>query len=76
MSLLTFFDVAPDPVRSGAALGVALVVIAFVILLVGVAALVFFLWYHKRTRRAQEMIRPEYSSPTTNPVQVNSPNQP
>ena len=75
MSLLIFFDVAPDPVRSGAALGVALVVIAFVILLVGVAGLVFFLWYHKRTRRAQEMIRPEYS-PTTNPVQVNSPNQP
>jgi hypothetical protein len=75
MSLLTFFDVAPDPVRSGAALGVALVVIAFVILLVGAAALVFFLWYHKRSRRVQEMIRPEYS-PTTGPVQANSPNQP
>ena len=75
MSLLIFFDVAPDPVRSGAALGVALVVIAFVILVVGAAALVFFLWYRKRSQRTEEMIRPEYSS-TTGPVQVNSPNQP
>jgi len=69
------FDVAPDPVRSGAALGVVLVVIAFVILLVGMAALVFFLWLRKRGQGAQEMIRPEYS-PATSQVQVNSPNQP
>jgi len=75
MSLLILFDVAPDPVRSGAALGVVLVVIAFVILLVGVAALVFWLWLRKRGQGAQEMIRPEYS-PTARQVQVNSPNQP
>ena len=75
MSLLILFDVAPDPVRSGVALGVVLVVIVFVLLLVGVAALVFFLWLRKRGQGVQEMIRPEYS-PTTSPVQVNSPNQP
>ena len=75
MSLLILFDVAPDPVRSGVALGVVLVVIVFVLLLVGAAALVFFLWLRKRGQGAQEMIRPEYS-PTTSPVQVNSPNQP
>ena len=73
MSLLIFFDVAPDPVRSGVALGAVLLVISFVILLVGLAALVFFLWLRKRGQGAQEMIRPEYS-PTTGPVQVNSPN--
>jgi hypothetical protein len=55
MSLLTFFDVAPDPVRSGAALGVVLVVIAFVLVLVGVAALVFFLWLRKRSMRHLEI---------------------
>ena len=75
MSLLILFDVAPDPVRSGVALGAVLLVISFVILLVGLAALVFFLWLRKRNQGAQEMIRPEYS-PTTSPVQVNSPNQP
>ena len=75
MSLLILFDIAPDPVRSGAALGVVLVVIVFVLLLVGVAALVFFLWLRKRGQGAQEMIRPEYSR-TTSPVQANSPNQP
>ena len=75
MSLLILFDVAPDPVRSGAALGVALVVIVFVLVLVGVAALVFWLWLRKRGQGAQEMIRPEYSQ-TASAVQVNSPNQP
>ena len=75
MSLLILFDVAPDPVRSGVALGVVLLVIVFVLLLVGVAALVFFLWLRKRGQGAQEMSRPEYS-PTSGPVQVNSPNQP
>ena len=75
MSLLILFDVAPDPVRSGVALGVVLVVIVFVLLLVAVAALVFWLWLRKRGQGAQEMICPEYS-PTSGPVQVNSPNQP
>ena len=62
MPLLILLDIAPDPVRSGAALGVALVVIAFVILLVGTAALFFWLWLRKRGKRAQEMIRPEYAA--------------
>ena len=75
MSLLILFDVAPDPVRSGAALGAVLVVIVFVLLLVGVAALVFFLWLRKRGQGAQEMIRPELSQ-AAGPVQVNNPNQP
>ena len=75
MSLLILLDVAPDPVRSGAVLGVVLVVIAFVILLVGVAALVFWLWLRKRAQGAQAMIRPEYAR-TAAPVHVNSPNQP
>ena len=74
MSLLILLDIAPDPVRSGAALGVALVIIVFVIVLVGVAALVLFLWLRKRGQAAQEMIRPEYSQ-TSGPAQ-NSPNQP
>ena len=59
MSLLILFDVAPDPVRSGVALGVVLVVIAFVLLLVGVAALVFFLWLRKRSMRRLEIGIPE-----------------
>jgi len=59
MSLLILFDVAPDPVRSGVALGVVLVVIAFVILLVGAAALVFFLWLRKRSMRRLEIGIPE-----------------
>ena len=75
ISLLILFDIAPDPVRSGAALGVALAVIVFVLLLVGVAALVFWLWLRKRGQRAQEMIRGEYSQ-TSSAVQVNNPNQP
>jgi hypothetical protein len=58
MSLLILFDVAPDPVRSGAALGVALVVIVFVLVLVGVVALVFWLWLRKRSMRHTRMIRP------------------
>jgi len=59
MSVLILFDVAPDPVRTGVALGVVLVVIAFVILLVGAAALVFFLWLRKRSMRHLEIGFPE-----------------
>ena len=59
MFLLSLFDVAPDPVRSGVALGGVLVVIAFVLLLVGVAALVFFLWLRKRSMRHLEIGIPE-----------------
>jgi hypothetical protein len=75
MSLLILFDVAPDPVRGGIALAVVLLVVAFVMLLVRAAALVFILWYRKRSLRMMEMIRPEHA-PATSPVQVNSPNQP
>jgi hypothetical protein len=75
MSLLILFDVAPDPVRGGVALAVVLLVMAFVMLLVGTAALVFLLWYRKRSLRTTEMIRLEHA-PATSPVQVNSPNHP
>ena len=75
MSLLILFDVAPDPVRSGVALAVVLFVIAFVVLLVGAAALVFLLWYRKRSMRHLEMIRTD-DSPALGSAQVNSPNHP
>ena len=58
-------DVAPDPVSMGIVLAVILFVVALVVLLIG--ALVFFLWYRKRSRRSSEMIRPE-SSPTAAPI--------
>ncbi len=76
MTIVAFIDAAPDPVRSGVALGVVLVVIALVILLVGAAALVFFLWIRKRSKRAQEMIRPDDSPNLHLPIQLNNPNQP
>jgi len=75
MTIVAFIDAAPDPVRSGIALAVVLVVIAFVILLVGAAALLFFLWIRKRSKRAHEMIRPDDSA-TVNSIQLNNPNQP
>ena len=74
MTIVGFIDAAPDPVRSGFALGVVLVVIVLVILLAGAAALVFFLWYRKRSKRAHEMIRRDDSA-TVNSIQLN-PNQP
>ena len=75
MTIVGFIDAAPDPVRSGIALGVVLVVIVLVILLAGAAALVFFLWYRKRSMRAHEMIRRDDSA-TVNSIQLNNPNQP
>lgn len=72
MVTLGLLDVAPDPVSMGIVLAAVLFVIALVVLLIG--ALVFFLWYRKRSRRNSEMIRPEGSS-TAAPHQVNSPNQ-
>ena len=66
-------DVAPDPVSIGIVLAVILCVIAVVLLLVG--ALVFFLWYRKRSLRNVEMIRSENPSPASS-RQVNNPNQP
>lgn len=75
MSLMVtpaLLDLAPDPVSTGIAVAVILFVIALVALLAG--ALVFFLWYHKRSLRSVEMIRPESPSTTASP-QVNSPSQ-
>jgi hypothetical protein len=48
--LLSLIDAAPDPVGIGIVAIVALSVIGFVILLLG--ALVFFLWYRKRSMRS------------------------
>lgn len=73
MALLSFTDIAPNPVGIGIAAVVILFVIGFIVLLT--AALVVFLWFRKRRLRGSEMIRPDdYSA--LNPAQVNSPNQP
>lgn len=64
---LILFDVRP-PVGTGLALAVILFVIAFVILFVGLAALIFFLWYRKRKMSVVEMVRPK--------TQPNNPSQP
>jgi hypothetical protein len=73
MVYLRLLDIAPDPVSMGVVLAVILVVCALIVLLLG--ALVFFLWYRKRSLRHIEMIRPD-SPATAEPSQVNSPNQP
>ena len=52
---LIIIDVAPDPVSMGVVLALILFVCAVVLLLLG--ALVFFLWYRKRSLRHKEMIR-------------------
>lgn len=55
--MASLIDVAPDPVSVGA----VLVVVIFVVAAIGVLAgtLVLFLWYRKRSRRHQELIRPK-----------------
>ena len=57
MMMALFIDVAPDPVSIGVVLAVVILVIAAVLVLASVLVLV--LWYRKRSRRHQEMIRPE-----------------
>ncbi|MFN2579160.1 MAG: hypothetical protein ABR607_15915 [Pyrinomonadaceae bacterium] len=52
---MSIVDVAPDPVSIGVVLGVVIFIITAVIVMAG--ALVFFLWFRKRSRRHQEMIR-------------------
>ena len=54
----TLIDIAPDPVTTGVGIAVAVIlfVIAAVVLFAG--ALVFFLWYRKRSLRNREMVRP------------------
>ena len=54
-SLYTFIDVAPDPVGIGIAAVVILFVIGVVILLS--AGLLLFLWLRKRRMRHAEMVR-------------------
>jgi hypothetical protein len=76
MALLSFIDVAPNPVGpagSGILAVVILFVVTFVVLLA--AALIVFLWLRKRGLRGSEMIRPD-THPAVKAVQVNSPNQP
>jgi len=57
MMMPLLIDVAPDPVSIGVVLAIVIFVIAAVLVLAGVLVLV--LWYRKRNRRCQEMIRPE-----------------
>jgi hypothetical protein len=71
MILLSLIDV--DAVSMGIEAIIGLCVMGVVLLLLG--ALVFWLWYRKRSRSAREMIRPD-DSPTLNPNQLNNPNQP
>ena len=71
---LSLIDVAPDPVGIGVVLAVVLLVVGFIVLLL--AALVFFLWYRKRSLRKVEMIRPHVPLTVAEPAQANSSNQP
>ena len=62
---MSILDVAPDPVNVGVVVAVVMFISVAVIELAG--ALVFFLWYRKRSMRAREMIRPEANSPVGSP---------
>ncbi|HEX3085494.1 MAG TPA: hypothetical protein VHP99_13275 [Pyrinomonadaceae bacterium] len=64
MTLYTFIDVAPDPVRGPVGIGIAAVVILFIIGSVFLlsAGLLLFLWLRKRRMRHAEMIRPAGST--------------
>jgi len=74
MAQLILLDDAPDP-GIGAFLGVALLVVGFIVLLA--AGLVLFLWYRKRSMRGLVMIRPEALPVAgTDHVQPSNPNQP
>ena len=73
MSIFVLIDAAPDPVSIGIVLAVLLFIIAAVILMA--VGLILFLWYRKRSLRAQEMIRPD-DSRALHSIQLNNPNQP
>jgi len=72
MSIFVLIDAAP-PVSIGIVLAVLLFIIAAIILMA--VGLILFLWYRKRSRRAQNMIRRDDSA-TVNSNQLNNPNQP
>jgi len=71
---MTLIDVAPDPVTTGVAVAVVVMLVVAAVLAIA-AGLVFFLWYRKRRLRHREMI-PADGSPSFDSVQVNQPNQP
>ena len=71
MSIFVLIDAAPDPVSIGIVLAVLLFVIAVILMAVG---LILFLWYRKRSLRAQDMIRPDDFG--AHSIQLNNPNQP
>jgi hypothetical protein len=72
MTQVIVLDVAPDPMRTGAFLGVILLVIVGFIALLS-AGVVLFLWYRKRSLRSVEMIRPD--ALTAERTQPSNPNQ-
>ncbi len=59
MSIFVLIDAAP-PVSIGIVLAVLLFIIAAIILMA--VGLILFLWYRKRSRRAQNMIRRDDSA--------------
>ena len=71
---MTLIDVAPDPVTTGVAVAVVVMLVVAAVFVIA-AGLVFFLWYRKRRLRHRDMIRPG-GSLGFHPVQVNQPNQP
>jgi len=72
MSIFVLIDAAP-PVSIGIILAVLLFIIAAIILMAG--GLILFLWYRKRSLRAQNMIRLG-DSRALHSIQPNNPNQP
>ena len=72
-NIMSILDAAANPVSIGIVIAVVVFIIIAVIVMAG--ALVLFLWYRKRSRRAQNIIRPDDSA-TVNSIQLNNPNQP
>ena len=75
MAQTILLDIPPDPAGVGALMAVVLLVLGLIVLLA--VGLVLFLWFRKRSLRGVEMIRPDVlSAGSSEPGQLNNPNQP